>query len=77
MQAAFQRRRVTRAVLQVSQKPLRSVRTSVETVFKVLDWRGASKWMPYLVVSAVLLALGLFLYVLYWLVLLLSADNWI
>jgi len=49
----------------------------VETVFKVLDWRGASKWMPYLVVSAVLLSLGLFLYVLYWLVLLLSADNWI
>jgi hypothetical protein len=50
----------------------------MDIVFKVLDWRGASKWMPYLVVSAVLLALGVFLTVLYLLLLLREpAENWI
>ena len=36
----------------------------MDVIFRLLDWRGGAKWMPYVLVSAVFIAIWVFLYAL-------------
>ena len=42
-----------------------TVLTSMNLVFKILDWRQGAKWMPYLFVAGVLLGIWLAMVILF------------